>query len=353
MILFWLQIHQKPSVDSSNIASNLPPTSSTDQLASVKLGDLNKTVAASATKQTAMQTSAVLCFSEYYNGHWQSPKTSDVSDTVDVTSLARPPLGRAGISIRPWRNVDPSDEALYVELTSATDRPWINTGGVIIYLGPHYQWATGFVLHNTHSAPVSMADVDPVRLRVASKTRSLPPISTADGRTLQADYQSLVFSLFGPQYDSPDQVTVLGGHLPERSIAAHPVDIDQWTMPFFFGDARNAFYVTTSARLITVRPFHRLRPRHARHGCDQGRQDSAAGVRPGGPSSPAIPPRSSRSSATPPTAQRALATAGGMKAVIGATASITFNGRNIGAIGSTPRRSTQIDAARAEEEADQ
>ena len=158
LMLFWLQIHHKPHTDASNPGPNLPH--SQKSLAEMGLGELGDSVGQAAKTQTQEQVSAILCFSEYYNGKWQPAKTSDTATPVDLGVMHAGTFQRSAVVLRPWTAVDPSDTSLYVQVTSSDNFP-SGLWGKPTQLTPdlsyyYYMWTmgAGFVLHNTHSAPL-------------------------------------------------------------------------------------------------------------------------------------------------------------------------------------------------------
>ncbi|HXA29002.1 MAG TPA: neuraminidase-like domain-containing protein [Candidatus Angelobacter sp.] len=325
LVLLWLQIQQKPAVDASNIGSHLPGRTTGNTLAQQHLGDLTSQVAATAPSQTRMTTSAVLYFSEYYNGQWQPAKTSDVDHPVNLQFVIGDALDRSTLMLRPWHNVDATDEALYVDIANRAWAPWTIAGPV--GMGPLLTWGftTGFVLHNTHSAPVTWGNVPPVQLTMAPRTRGLPPAVTASSaQTLRAEYKSSLTHMA--------DVDVLTGHLPQRAVPAQPLDIDQWDMPFFFGDVRNVFYVTSDASVILI---DRYRGYGLWEKAPLGIGDVVQIPPVVGPQR--VPPgdpveKLPIEMGDPVAAQQVIAQ--GMRAVIADPASLSFQGRDIGATGS-------------------
>jgi hypothetical protein len=283
-----------------------------------------------------MTVTAMLCFSEYYNGQWQGPKTSDVARSADISRLAQPPVDRSSLSVRPWRSADPTDEALYVQITNSTEEPWVYAGPYSPNAIAHWSSNPGFVLHNTHSAPVLQGDTDPVALTAAADIRALPPIlGVGDPRTLSATYEARRFVIgpFGPQYDSLADIVVLTGHLPQRNVPAQPFGANQWDAPFFFEDARNVFYVTNWARIITFDKYRGYGLNAARVS-DGTKITIPPLVLPPGPRQPGDPVESTSLLGDPALAERMLAGSQTIRALIGGQSSLSFDGEEIGPVGS-------------------
>jgi hypothetical protein len=327
LVLLWLQIQQKPAVDASNIGSHLPGRTTGNTLAQQRLGELTSQVAATAPGQTGLTTSAVLYFSEYYNGQWQPAKTSDVDHPVNLQFVIGDALDRSALVLRPWHNVDATDEALYIEIGDRSWAPWTIAGPGSF--GAQLTWAltAGFVLHNTHSAPVTWQNVHPVTLARAPRTRGLSPAVTASSpQVLRAEYKSSL--------THTADVDVLTGHLPQRAVPAQPLDIDQWNMPFFFGDVRNVFYVTSDASVILI---DRYRGYGLWEKAPLGIGDVVQ-IPPVVVGPQRVPPGDPVEKlpiglGDPAAAQQVIAQQG-MKAVIADPSSLSFQGRDIGATGS-------------------
>ena len=87
LLLFWLQIHQASAP--TRRAAPRPATQPNRPWPTCGSASSATRSAQAATTQISEQVSAVLCFSEYYNGKWQPAKTSDT--TTRSTSASSPP----------------------------------------------------------------------------------------------------------------------------------------------------------------------------------------------------------------------------------------------------------------------
>jgi hypothetical protein len=224
LLLLWLQIHHQPAATTAS-SSNLPQDNT--QIATACLSTLSNAIAASSSGLAGEKIAVVLHFSEYYDGRWQSVKTSDVSNPLVLGQLAPPgQFDRSTLFIRPWTAADPADESLYVQVTSdahTSDPPNVDV------------WRSGFVLHNTHSAPLRWGDILPVPLLVPSNVNYFSSQGGAGA-----------WQLWGYYGTYQNQVAILTGPLPQSVELSQPDVNNQWGMPFFFGDAKGVFYVAQS-----------------------------------------------------------------------------------------------------------
>jgi hypothetical protein len=264
---------------------------------------------------------------------------------------------RSAVVLRPWTAVDPSDTSLYVQVTSCDNFPsglwatWpifttfsagltnvasvqaftsIVTHPIVVF---SYDWtkSAGFVLHNTHSAPLRWQDVDRQQLMGPVAARIL-----TGGRTIAAQYGTSKSSSDGytnTDFTGLSPTQILSGPLPERTVTAQQDVTDQWDMPFFVEDARNVFYVTSGERPTWFKDF-------TGYGAPPY-LTLAAGVFTAIPPLVVPQPPVSRvpvltpaGLADPALAQRAVLSTGTLRAAFASTGSLTFQGRQIGAAGS-------------------
>ena len=271
----------------------------------------------------------MLCFSEYYNGAWQPVKSSDVNAPLDIMTVAAGTFDRSMLDVRPYRAADPTDEALYVHVTTRDDTPFVNSPWMFLL--------PGFVVHNTHSEPIAWSDLSgPVTIADATRMRTLPPSGGASGnRQLRSSYATRgPDSVWGPQYPNASTVDVLTGTLPQAIRQAQSDTPDQWSMPFLLSDARNVFYVSTSVayRWFSVFQGYGL--------VNAGRVLEApmtALIPPvvvsGPPQQPGQPVEITSLLGDPLRAQDALTQAPGLRAALGSSAPLDFGGVSVGASG--------------------
>ncbi len=249
LLVFWLQVHHQPGSMSAN-SSNLPQDST--QIATATLTTVSNAMAASSPGLANDQVAVVLNFSEYYNGQWQPVKTSDVSNPLVLTQFAPGQFDRSTLFIRPWTAAEPADESLYVQVTddALPTAVWGSAAGAA---GLSWDQSAGFVVHNTHSAPVRWSDIQPVALMVPSNVNFFSSQTGTGGQQLWAYYGSN-----GGDNDPSgwaylsglNQLDILAGPLPQSVELAQPDVGSQWGMPFFFGDAKRVFYVTQSQETL-------------------------------------------------------------------------------------------------------
>ena len=122
LLLFWIQIMKEA------------PPSASKPSGDKALTDLRTT---DVPGDPAVKTQAILGWSEFYNGKWQPPKTSDVDLPSDIIS---------GTTAFIRRNL-----TLGVLYDDTTD--WLRVA--VNYQGNE---RTSFLLHNTDSSPIRQAD---------------------------------------------------------------------------------------------------------------------------------------------------------------------------------------------------
>jgi hypothetical protein len=268
LMLFWLKVTK--SVTPQSAPPGAPLTNSrhsSDNINNMSLDDFQSYGQAGAGQQKSnnVNVSAVLCWSEYYNGKWQSQKSSDVNrptfigtyDTdgpnsfdVDRNLLQITPMSVAtALSfMRDWtvQNTLPHD-ALLLGISGPS-----SSGG-------------GFVVYNTHSLPVRWEDIS---LQVADELGDQGPVALSwlvlpsnPGRTLQpalpytggdasGNFNISYWTFTGnpllwPWTQSTTyQNDILGLTRVPRTVVCAPTT-DGWDAPLFFEDRKNVFYVTT------------------------------------------------------------------------------------------------------------
>lgn len=223
LLLFWLKL----------VSTDPPRGAMNPDLASTLLTDLSLgAVVGAGTQNVKLFPQAALCWSEYYNGQWLPPKTSD---------LARPTgFGKAFDIV----GQGAFDRGLLVlgetlESDALRVRIWGQGNG------------SSFLFYNTHSLPQRQEDrpggQEPLPLD--NFAQFIRTIDTG-GPTLRISYVTNA----GVEADR-NVVTVRDG-TTYRIAAPFPnayfPDGDQqslirdpWGAPFLYSDSRHAFYVTT------------------------------------------------------------------------------------------------------------
>jgi hypothetical protein len=213
LFVFWLRLVKQTPVD-----ANKASTSSviTGKVADADLSSIKGDARTSAQTQTKVTVQAVLNWSEYFNGKWQNPRTSDVNQ----------PLWLGEFDAAGSQAFDRSKLKLSAFF-------WTR-GTLRIIVSNDIGAGASFFLYNTHSAP---------ELRNEKKNRHFSPRRTLDtaGNTLTIAYP--------PDAGQP----VVGDEIADRTVEPnHPISGHPWDAPFFYDDSRHAFYVTTTQQLVPV-----------------------------------------------------------------------------------------------------
>jgi hypothetical protein len=348
LMLFWLQIHHQPANSSKSIGGNLPKSpAGTHNLADTSLGQLSGAIASSAPGLAAEQVGAVLYFSEYYNGSWQPTKSSDVNNPL-VLGTYQGDFDRSAWYLRPWSPIDQNDESLWVQVGDF--QPWFIG---VDDLGPTpfgdllwqlWGWTggnglDGFVLHNTHSAPLQWTDVPATFVQMSIDQRAFEVSSYPTALPVQYWQAQYASAWSFPIPAIVDSARVLTGTLPVQVLTAEPNSTSSTSpvnMPFFFGDARSVFYVTCGEWDIPIYLWDGFGVTTSVLLPEEGSRDVAQIpplVLAAGPIQPDPPPEVSGNVVDSAVANAAVS-AGAARAVIGGGGIVAFDGRNVGITGS-------------------
>jgi Neuraminidase-like domain/Salmonella virulence plasmid 28.1kDa A protein len=347
LFVFWLKIQHQPTVGMSGIAGNL---TNAGQGATNDLAGLIKTMGTAAGNSAQTQPALILYYSEYRNGSWQQPKTSDPNQPLPFPPLSGTvdTFDHSALDLRLWTSTDPGDAALYVQVALQTDSTYPS-----FFIGPFYRPFYGFVLNNTNSLPINL---------VFDSSQSAQNFSQWSGHLFNLEFPFV--SWRWPDTDTPTalQFNVLALPSPSTATAAvsagegssgetgpiitgqFPIIVrqaqsgvtDQAVMPFFAADPNNTFYVTVSkaARSWTGFEGYGL-------GTQANQLTTAASIN----IAPLLVSPAPQSDGTrdltdqlsnPTRAAAALAAAPTLRAVLGTPATVTFNGATISATGSIP-----------------
>jgi hypothetical protein len=220
LFVFWLRIvkHSPLNPDAMSAAPGPIDNNQEKSLSSLTLSDMKGSAKQDAKTNTLVTVQAVLCWNEYYNGKWQPTRTSDVGRPLK--------LGEFGLDESKPNGFDRSKLKLAVVF-------WTKGAMRLIISGTSS--GVSFFLHNPHSLP------EP---RENKKESHFSP-----RRTLETTTNTLKVD-----YSDPDVTNfVLGNPIGANAVQPnHPVDGNSWDPPFFYEDARNVFYVTTSEQLVWV-----------------------------------------------------------------------------------------------------
>src|SRR5271166_5190782 len=277
LLLFWLKLNKtttpQPGKPSTPLADN-NNTSSAPTVTNLSLDDFQTfgLAAASVQQQNNISISAVLCWSEFYNGKWQPQKSSNVNSPAflgsgyDTSGKFSFDAIRSLVTIVPasvtsvyptrfWtgsvRSTLPPD-ALILAISAPSEPGLPGTFG-------------GFVMYNTHSLPVRWDDIKlfvaapffpfgyvPLTqlIATASPGRTFYPGGAYTGGTASGTFSINYWTIADPgnpasAANTSYQNSLLGLNRQPRIVDTAPNPAG-WDAPFFFEDRRNVFYVTTT-----------------------------------------------------------------------------------------------------------
>jgi hypothetical protein len=214
LFLFWIKILQEPDLAGAKPFAVPPDT----DLIKLKTGSIQTEV-----PQIAIR--AMLCWSEFYNGVWQPAATSDPLRPTDLGVVAPGTLDRSALRL----SSSVADGALRIDIDG--------------------QGSSFFVLYNSHSLPVRREEAG-----ASPRFRSGPQryLGVANG-TLTAGYARR------PSIDTgfPDP-TFMRREVLRNPLGAEITEprqdlTDRWSAPFFYGDSRHVFWVSTTQEPVTVK----------------------------------------------------------------------------------------------------
>ncbi|MFD7874403.1 neuraminidase-like domain-containing protein [Streptomyces sp. NPDC059766] len=224
LLLFWLKL-----VNTAPPAQPMSPDLAGTSLTDLKVGQ----VQGEGTQNVKLFPQAALCWSEYYNGQWQPPKTSNMTMP---TGFGRPfDISGDGAFHR---------DLLVLGETLESDALRIRIQG--------QGNGSSFLFYNTHSLPERQEDRSQEPLDVESFARFIRHIE-ASSPTLRISYvgaeegeipQDVITVRDGTSYrvSSPFHVSYFPDG-DQQSLIQNP-----WEAPFLYSDNRHAFYVTTLRR---------------------------------------------------------------------------------------------------------
>lgn len=224
---------------------------SSNGIASMSVAQLQSETQAIAAGQQQVIVSAILCYSEFSNGQWQSAKTSDPNFPTTIAQFS------AGDS-----TFDQTRSQLLIR-PSILDPGGANALCLKIYIAnpQFYTSGGGFVLHNTHSLPVRFEDAQATTPPVWSLNRLLQQVLPYPGVPPLHPVPAPPYDLsinYGPS-SAPENHLISSDELfrfvqpsvdPAPLDASPPMLPDLQHAPFFFEDRRNVFYVTTDSESV-------------------------------------------------------------------------------------------------------
>lgn len=258
LMLFWLKIQKTTIPPMPQTTGFTNGHNSSQNVTSLTLDDLASFGAAGAGQQTRnnITISAVLCWSEYYNGKWQPQKSSDVNSPASLGSALFDTTGpncfdviRNLITITPVNasaGIVPSDALILSIITPV-----------------QASLSGGFIMYNTHSLPVRWEDMTMIvqdglntlgfpfssYVLPPAPWRQFQPVTTYTGGTTNDTFSASYWSITGSFVYQGD---ILGLNRVPRIVDAAP-NTAGWHSPFFFEDRRNVFYVETVEPWIPFR----------------------------------------------------------------------------------------------------
>ncbi len=302
LLVFWLKAH-KDSASASSTPASSPgqnAASAASNGGSVTAGTIANAVNVAASNSNDVTIQATLWWSEYYNGKWQSPKSSDPNrpttiGVYDGTGASSFDAYRDQLRIVP---ATCSGHYPFADDTGAIALPDVSDALILAISTPvepfplwadtrrfrpghgrtppgflvHRNNAPGFLLHNTYAAPIRLEDIPvggldlgayldvpaPYRNFVTSggpaqSSNGGPPTYTGGLTTgsLQIRYFGTVAEVEGATPEA--QPTVMTYDWLPRIVDVQPGLATARTAPFFYEDRRNLFYATSTFTQVTFR----------------------------------------------------------------------------------------------------
>ena len=241
LFLFWLKIFKQQQA-----APAIGAIKPSQAISAWQDTDVTGYATSAASSAGQVNITAVLCWSEFYNGKWQSAKTSDPNRPASITwktsagdNSFEQNRNRFRLVVQPYREYVPSDCLVLAILAP-------NQGA-----GPDLPFGNGFVLHNTHSLPMLTSDV-PADFGSLAGFAYIP----APLRYLQPQQPYYGTQGAGPftvsRYDTLTDIvankansvsTILTFNWQPRFVEPQIGPGDDTCWPFLYEDRRNQFYV--------------------------------------------------------------------------------------------------------------
>jgi hypothetical protein len=231
LFLFWLRILKQKPID----PSQQPTSNDSTSLSEVSMQTITQDMKDSAKDSLKVTVQAVLCWSEYYNGKWQSTKTSDINNPVTLDQF------------------NPADPGAFhrSQLKLSAEVGSENTLWLAIN-----DYPASFHLYNTHSLPVPNEPRELV-LKVMKEWRVLDAFQSA-----QSPPNPLVNRYCFGDIAFVKGLDLLSMEPLDRTILnktdrfklvepCHQLN-EPFDAPFFFEDSRNVFLVTTEEEQVRI-----------------------------------------------------------------------------------------------------
>ncbi|PJJ06565.1 hypothetical protein BX264_7104 [Streptomyces sp. 2333.5] len=227
-LLFWLKL-----MSTDPPREPMSPELARTDLTALTLGQAQ---GGEGTQNVKLSPQAVLCWSEYYNGRWQPPKTSNIARPTTIDN----PFDASGEGAF-------NRDLLVLGQTLESDALRVR-----IRIRGKDGEGSSFLFYNTHSLPERQEDRLQHPLPVESFARLI--------RTIDDSTPTLRISYLGADggETTRDVITVVDqasyriaspfhvGYFPDGG--QHSLIRNPWEAPFLYSDSRHAFYVTTHRR---------------------------------------------------------------------------------------------------------
>jgi Neuraminidase-like domain/FHA domain/Salmonella virulence plasmid 28.1kDa A protein len=267
LFLFWLKVTKQTSPGKPTLLP-APAANSNQDLASMPVGDLNSfiTTATGVSGKACVTVQAVLYWAEFYNGQWQTTKTSD-ANLPTVINIFDPSGDGSFESCRNLFSIVPAQpqSASYLSTEYGIQFALPQDALLLAITGSTGANCPGFILHNTHSLPVRFDDIT---LRYFRKVTidgfphffsgNLQMASLLDQPSLSRSFQPGISPPYTGNYQ-PGGFTIgyaasTGGtpaspgtlfqySWQPRWVEPQPWLADPWGAPFIYEDRRHLFYV--------------------------------------------------------------------------------------------------------------
>ncbi|HEX5271715.1 MAG TPA: neuraminidase-like domain-containing protein [Gemmataceae bacterium] len=239
LLVFWLKVVKQTPSDVSTLPA---PSNDSTHLADQTIGSLQSAGRSGAAGQTEVIVQAILCWSEYCNGKWQPMKTSDPNRPTTIGAYA---AAGSGAFDRSQLRLHVGPFAGMPAGTLFVDIGFTDEYGALMFA------YAGFLLYNTHSLPVRVEDLTVPPFHFPTNFRTFETQDPSPGtNTFTIDY-------FPPSWDEPGggptRNDVLKTSVGERVVIPQPGL--SWDAPFFYHDSRSVFYVTTGESFVSIRDF--------------------------------------------------------------------------------------------------
>jgi hypothetical protein len=237
LLLFWVRLIRSMETESSDE----PVDKITTPIAEQHVADLIANTRSYATKNQQISLSAILCWSEYYNGKWEKQNTAEFGNPIVITTAS-------------MSEVEKFDRSA-IRLSASASIYNVSTESLIVTVEAYYPFEPArFSLVSTSAAPIAFFPETP---RPAEWWQRL--------ESMQQDVPSGRFGIDYYWKWSTDRAW--GTHCDLVARLGIPKLIQQgdgrswvgsgywsgfWASPFFYQDDQNVFYVEPSPKWLAI-----------------------------------------------------------------------------------------------------